>query len=368
MTKRIASVAITAGLACLGDVQYEETSRVTGGSMTRMPIVGGRLKEPTTSTHYLKGNKMSMVSKSKDSTTQIIYDLDKETVTQVDQGKKQYSVMTFAEMREAMEKAMEQMRQMNPAAAQQKGEMDVNVNVQDGNEDKQIQGLSAHKWILDVDTTAKDAKSGQVAGTRMHTEMWMSPEFPGGQEMIDFHKRMAVKMGYGALTSLNPMVRAQMGKGFEKYAQEMSKMKGHPVLTTMRMGSVLDGKEVMIPESQANAPAVDVKGAATDAAAESATSAAASRVGGRLGGLASTGIGGLGGLRRKKREEQQQQQQTAAAATPESGGGAMVPQSLMEVTTELTSVSKGAVDGSMLSVPGDYKEVESPMKKMLNRK
>lgn len=366
--KRIFPLILTAAsVVCLADVQYEETARVTGGSLTRMPIVGGRMKEPITTTHTLKGNKLSVSSKSEHMSSQTIYDLDKETVTTVNHEKKQYSVMTFEEMRQAMEKMMEQMRSVNPETANApKGEMEFSVDVKDGNEDKDVQGLAAHKWIVTVDMTAKDAKTGRTGGSRMYSEIWASKDFPGGEELLAFQKRMAEKMGFGMLSSMNPMARAQMGKGYEKYAQELSKMSGHPVMTMFRMSALNDGKEAMISESQANAPAGDVKGAVKDAATEdatnAATSAASSRLGGRLGGLAS---GGLGGFRRKKKEEQPPP--PAPEATASASGEKMVPASMMEMTTELSSVSKSEVDAGQLAVPGDYKQVESDMKRYLKK-
>ena len=45
--------------------------------------------------------------------------------------------------------------------------------------------------------------------------------------------------------------------------------------------------------------------------------------------------------------------------------GATPPGTLMELTTELTAFSSGAVDSAKLSVPAGFKQVEHPMAKEL---
>ena len=75
-------------------------------------------------------------------------------------------------------------------------------------------------------------------------------------------------------------------------------------------------------------------------------------------------MGGLGGLgRRKKEEPQQQQQAEQPAATSAPSGGA--PGALLEMTTESSNFSTGAVDPSKLQVPAGFRQVESEMAKGL---
>jgi hypothetical protein len=70
-------------------------------------------------------------------------------------------------------------------------------------------------------------------------------------------------------------------------------------------------------------------------------------------------LGGLG--RRRQQEEQQQQQQPAQQ---QQAGG---PPSLMELTTELSGFSAGAVADSTFEVPAGFKQVESETVKAINR-
>ena len=46
---RIQTLVFVAGLvgaSAFGDIQYQMTSQVTGGSVTKMPLVGSKIKEP----------------------------------------------------------------------------------------------------------------------------------------------------------------------------------------------------------------------------------------------------------------------------------------------------------------------------------
>jgi len=98
---------------------------------------------------------------------------------------------------------------------------------------------------------------------------------------------------------------------------------------------------------------------------ESAGKDAARSAGGRFGGLAGAAAGGmLGGFGRKKKEAPKEEakppaEQPPAAAKPEPGA----PGTLMEMTTEMTGFSSGAVDATKFAVPAGFKEVEHDMKK-----
>lgn len=354
MFKKILMTTAAAGGLLLADVQVEQTTRITGGSIANLPFVGGKMKEPHTSTSLLKGNRMALVSK--DAAT--IYDLDKETVTTVNNAKREYSVMTFAEMREAMDKAMEKMQQ---AMQQNKNQADMkwSVKVEGPGERKEVNGFDTAKYVVTLDGEATDAKTGKRGGTRMTMDCWMAKSVPGLSEYNAFQKRMAEKLGYGRASGMNPMVQAQMGKGWYEAAAQFSKMEGYNVQTVTRMSSTVDGQVVMVPEGQQNGPQVNGGDVAKDAAASAAQSAA-SRSMGRLGGLGAAGIGGLGGFGRKKKKEEEQPQQSASSAP----SGTMVPAVMMEMLMDVNAISSASVDGSKFEVPAGYKQVESDLKKM----
>jgi hypothetical protein len=62
------------------------------------------------------------------------------------------------------------------------------------------------------------------------------------------------------------------------------------------------------------------------------------------------GIGGIFGKKKKKDDAAQDDKSTPAASTPGS---------LMDTTTEVTSISTSAVDAGLFKVPEGYKQVEA---------
>src|SRR5262245_57973916 len=103
------------------DFSYTQTTKVTGGSllnMTRFMPGAGSLREPQTHTIAVKGGKMATY----DNNTATIIDADGETMTQIDFKKKQYSVITFNEMKQAFQAMQQQMQQMQAQLQQAQGE------------------------------------------------------------------------------------------------------------------------------------------------------------------------------------------------------------------------------------------------------
>ena len=321
--------------AVFADLQYEQTTRASGGSLVNMPIIGSRLKEPHTTSNYIKGNKMAMVSK--DQTT--IYDLDAGNVTTINPGKKTYSVMTFEEMRAAMEESMKKMRDMQQQSKNQEGTMNWSVKVKDAGDEKNINGWDAHHFVITLGADATDTKSSQNAGMKMSIDSWNAKDLPGTKEQRAFFRKFSEKIGAGFATGINPFVRAQMGSGWEAAAKEMAKMEGFAVTSIMKMSATANGQEVMVPESEQNRKGPSVGEMAKDSVA-----------GAMLGRL-----GGFGGGKKKKSDD------PPPAGNPNQK---MVPATLMEMTTELVTYTTNPVDSSVFVIPAGFKQVEADMKRV----
>src|SRR3954469_26047334 len=109
--KRVLLATLLCGSAVLvrADFTYQETTQMTGGALVTTLKALGPLtraaREPIVSTHIVKGNRMATITKDRVS----VIDLDKENITNVDIAKKTYTVMTFAEMRQALEDAKQKL-------------------------------------------------------------------------------------------------------------------------------------------------------------------------------------------------------------------------------------------------------------------
>jgi hypothetical protein len=313
-----------------------------------------------------------------------IIDLDNETITNIDHNKKTYSVVTFQQMKEAMEEAARKAQQQQQQAQQQSPpesktpppEMHFKVSVTNTGANKQVAGLSAAQSILKMSMEAKDQQSGQTGNMAITNDMWMVPEIPGYKEVHDFQQRLGAKMGTVFSAPMRSMMspstlQAQPGMftGMSEMAKEMQKLKGVPVSQVMRLGSTTDGSplpaasEAPLPQSNmpsagsiASQAASSAATSAADQATASAESKATSKMGG-FGGIAG-GLGGFGGFHKKKKQQEQEQQQAAAQSA-----AAQKWVVLMESTTETTNFSSASIDPSLFNVPAGYAKIPSVYEK-----
>jgi hypothetical protein len=338
------------------DFRYDETTQITGGTIVSMMKFVGvfskdakKTMDPITSTVLVQGNRMARINPDH---TEII-DLDKETITTIDHKKKQYTVMTFNQMKqqmeEAMKKAKEQQAKAKPAEPQGNGapppKLNFKVNVRNTAATKHVAGLDAKESILSMQLEATDQQSGQTGSLAITNDMWMAPEIPGYDEVRDFNKRFAVKMGVVFGDTFKPMVAAmQPGSavGMAEMAKEMSKLNGVPVMQVMRMGSTTNGQPL---PAASEAPLPASNGPSTgDVAKQSVSSAITSK------------LGGFGGFGKKKKDPAQQDQQ--APDQSKSGQADTPTQSvLMESSTQMASFSSAPINSSQFSVPAGYAQI-----------
>ena len=349
MCKRIVTMAgimTLAGSSLLADFTYQETSTITGGMMMSMMRVAGvfskQAREPIQATVAVKGNRML----HRTATSASVIDLDSETITHIDFQKKQYSVMTFEEMKQMME----QMQQKAAERSQKRdkgnqGEMKFKVSATATGQSKQVAGLEAREKVLkmemEMEATDKDSGQTQKGGMTMTSDMWIARGVPGYQEVRAFQKRMAEKINWtpsGNMFAANPQVSGGMAEVYK----EAAKLDGMPVLQLISMGV-------------AGQPAAD--GSAPPAQpAPQQQQAERPSVGSALGGA----LGGRFGLGRKKPADQPAPDGTSGGGGQASGA----PGSLLEMTTELSSFSSNAIDPSLFEVPAGFKKVDSERKRM----
>jgi hypothetical protein len=321
--------AITAAVLLAGpafaDFSYHETTKITGGMMAGAMKVAGvfskQAREPMESTVALKGNQLAHRSATHGS----IIDLDKHTITDIDLQKKQYSVMTFEQMKQAMEAASEKMKDKN-----QDAEMNFKVSADATGKRKQIAGLDAREVLIKMQMESTDKKSGQSGSMVVYSDVWMADGIAGYGEMSAFYKKMAAELNWSPGSNMFA-AQPQLAKGLSEAYKEVASQNGAPVFQTIVMG----------PEGVAP-PSGD-----PDAAKEAKPKPSAGAV---LGGA----LGGRFGLGKKKQQEDPQQQPNGQPA----GAGAMI-----EMQTEFSNFAQTA-DASLFEIPAGFKQVEHDMKRM----
>lgn len=379
----VLALSLALPVSSFADFRYDETTKVTGGTIVNMTKFMGafskdarHLTDPVTSTVLVKGSRMAHIDKD---STEII-DLDNETITNIDHTKKTYSVVTFQQMKQAMEEAARKAQQQQQQQAQQPSttesktpppEMHFKVSVTNTGANKQVVGLSAAQSILKMLMEAKDQQSGQTGNMAITNDMWMVPEIPGYKEVHEFQQRLGAKMGTVFSAPMRSMMspstlQAQPGMftGMSEMAKEMQKLKGVPVSQVMRLGSTTDGSplpaasEAPLPQSNmpsAGSIAGQAASSAATSAANDASATAENKVAGKMGGFGNiaTGLGGFGGFHKKKKQQQEQEQQAAAQSPAQKW---VV---LMESSTETTNFSSASIDSSLFNVPAGYAKVPS---------
>ena len=256
-------IALTTSLACVAvislhaDVKTEERIKFElGGMLGKMVnIFGGKdAREGTVTTVALKGPRLSTMTNDGGQ----IIDLSEEKIYQVDSKKKNYRVMTFAQIRQQMEEAKakaekamqeEQAKQKDtPAAAPaQKPEdvMEIDFDVKKTGQSRTIIGFNTTEAVVTVTVREKGKTLDQNGGLQITTDMWLAPSIPAMKEIADFQLQYAQKLfgpmiagaspqDMAAATALYPMLKPAM----ERMSAELSKIQGTSVLTTVRVEAV----------------------------------------------------------------------------------------------------------------------------------
>jgi hypothetical protein len=352
----VLGILVGASLSLHADFTYTETTQMTGGSMLGLMKMAGTFSkqarqagEPTVSTVSIQGNRMAHINTDR---TEII-DLDAETITNIDNLKRQYTVTTFAEMKQQMqaaeEKAKAQQQKTAKTTQEQPADTDIKfqVHVRSTGQSREVAGLNANESILNMNMDATDKSSGQTGSMALTNDMWLAAEIPGYDEVREFYRKFAVKMGTVFTGAINPAMLAQYqgaSQGMAEMAKEMSKLQGTPVLQVMRMGMTTDGKPLPA-ASEAPLPPADAQ-PATPTAGEVAQQSTSAAIASKLGAF-----GGLGGFGHKKKAD-------TPPTDSDSGATPAQPTSsvLMEINTQLTSFSR-TVNASSFLVPSGFKEI-----------
>jgi hypothetical protein len=336
MISYIRAATLLALPLCLlkADFSYDQTSKITGGVMVGMMKMAGvfskaakKANEPIVSTIAVKGNRMLQGGSD---TAQII-DLDSETITQVNFAAKTYSIMTFAQMKQAMDDAAKKMQEHQKG---NQGDVQFDVSLKDTGAKRLIAGLDTHEVVMSLKIKGSDEKSGAKGSLDMVTDMWLAPKVPGYDEVRAFYKRMGEKLNWSP--GGNPLMasRPDMEKAMADMYKEGSKMDGMPIYEVVKMGGTAEG----MPENSGQAESTH-------------SSAPPQSIGDALGGA----LAGRFGLGRKKKPQQADESQpgSAAQAQPTSGSA-----SLLEMTIEMSNFSSAPVDRSKLEVPAGFSKIE----------
>lgn len=303
----------------LADVKTRDRTTLKFESRLLNFFMGKAAKEGLQTTTAVKGNRKATFN---DSTGRII-DLSEEKVYDLDMKKKTYTVTTFDElrrrMREQAEKAQEQARKQEPGEAQEaqkpQREYEIDFDVKDTGQKKQVAGYDAHETIVTVTVREKGKKVEESGGLIMTNDMWLGPKIPQLKESADFEMRYWKQLeGAQIGGELSPEQAAMILKMFpliakasDRLAKEGDKLSGTPLDVTTTIDAVKSPDDLTRAQQQQSSQ--------------------------------STG-GGIGGMLAKKMMKKEEPKQRSTVMTTHH--------EVLEVAT--------SVAANDLAIPADFKE------------
>ena len=382
------------------DASYQETTQLTGGSMVdSLKSVSFLSKSmsnmfaPMTTTTMVHGNQKAVVGK--DSTE--ITDLDRETITHIDNIHKTYTVTTFAQMRQAianmpkqMEQAQEQVKQAQAQQAAQQPKTDLKtsfeVSAKNTGVSKEVNGLTAQEQVVTMQMHITDPNAPPTEAVNsityvITTDTWIAPDPPEVKEIQDFDMRMGQKLMAGVdLSAFKSQMTQNAGmaqlfggqpgsaEAMAQMGKEMAKLKGTRVMEVTSMGGAGSGPGVTPAQNAGQTAPAPASGNGSGAVAgQVATDTAAQTAAGessRLGVFGNAlGSSALGAFHRKKAATPPPADPAAATATTPAANGTQPTNSavLMTTTTQKSNFSQAEVPSTAFLVPAGFKQVESPV-------
>jgi hypothetical protein len=258
-------VGLAAGPAWAEVKTREKTHISLGGMLGKVfNLFGGKAaKEGIVGTTAVKGNRKATMNESNGQ----IIDLAEEKVYALDMKKKTYEVTTFDELRRRMREAREKAEKdaareqgKEPEKTEPKKEYEVDFNVKETGQKKQLAGYDTREVIMTITVREKGRTLEDGGGVVMTTDSWLGPQIPALKEVAEFDIKYWKQlqgndaMGMSAeqlatVVAMFPAVRQAM----DRLQKESPKLQGTPLATTTTVEGV-KSKEQMAQQSDSGKP------------------------------------------------------------------------------------------------------------------
>jgi hypothetical protein len=247
------ALSLAAGFASslTADVKTRERSLIKFEGMLGRVVgmFGGKAaRDGIVSMVAVKGNRKASIS---DVSGQIV-DLGEDKLYELDVKKKEYTVTTFDELRRRMKEAEERASKMPREETEKqpekpsdpKREMEVDFDVKETGQRRQIAGHDARQVIMTVTVREKGKTLDDSGGLVMTSDSWLGPEIAALKELYDFEMRYGQKL-YGTTAMMTAeqmaMVMAMypgLKQASDRLKQEGDKLKGTALATTTTFEAV----------------------------------------------------------------------------------------------------------------------------------
>jgi len=227
-------ILVTIATIALGTTTFADVTIKSTMSGKGMGMSGN-----TTSTTYIKGNKMRSDTVTGDTTRTVIFDVDAQKMISFDSKKKEADVYDMTKLSADMAQSI------------QTG--DIKASIKPNGQTRTISGKSAAGYDMEVSVPAMmGGQSGMKMTVHLTGPLWIVKGAPGAAEYMNFYKT-AVEKGWfftdpraakgqpGQAKAMAEMYRQMAATGGIPYEQEMNvKMSGEGPMAGMmaKMGNI----------------------------------------------------------------------------------------------------------------------------------
>ena len=312
--------------------------------------------------------------------------LDKGVVYDLQHKDKQYTEMSFAEMRAAMDKAMQQMeaaseqqpqQQTLPVDAEECQWSTPVVEARETGERATIAGVDTRRAIVSLKQTCTDPKTQKACDMVWTVDQWLASQVPGEDESKAFALNYAKQLGFDSASAQAMQGRMQQAFGQYKDSwteamKKASEFQGYPLKSALQMSmggpqcTTESGTQVAADPMFADAVDAGIQAGASTAAGQAAsvaTQAAVEKAGGGVGGAIAGSAAGafaskMGASLMGKFNKKKEQPAAAPAADAATAAPSMIR--LFRMQTETTAIRTAALPGTTFELPAGYKKAAAP--------
>jgi hypothetical protein len=344
------------------DFKYTQTSQITGGAMKSMMkglgIFSKSMREatkPMESVTYVKGDYLRR--DSADGSYEII-DLHGKRIINVNPQKQSYSVITFEQMREAVQQMSQRMNEQMKREAHEKNTnvtITPKIEVNPTGRSQTFLGQNAQEVTMKVkmEMQATDATHGTQSGSfDTSIDSWVAPSVSGYREIADFYKKMAMEINWTPPIAIG--TDSRVSQSMVELYKTGKIPQGLPMMEVISLGAA--GQAPAQQQTASQPPPAQSSNSSQEAVTPS--EAAAKAIGGMFGGF------GRFGHKKKKQQDEEQPSDQQQPAQNASASNSTTSNSLIEITSRVTSYSTDPIDASLFQIPAGYTQVQADMTQM----